>query len=75
MSEPELTTLSGQAVRGPLTLANDIIAYENDDLDEEEVLDLFRNLIHTGLAWRLQGHYGRTAVALIEAGVIDAPTS
>lgn len=46
-----------------------IIEYENGELDEQEVIELFQRLIDNGMAWQLQGHYGRTAAALIEAGV------
>lgn len=46
-----------------------IIAYENGELNEEETIELFQSLIDSGMAWQLQGHYGRTAAALIEAGV------
>jgi hypothetical protein len=49
-----------------------IMAYESGELDEEETIDLFQNLVNSGLAWSLQGHYGRTAQALIEAGYISA---
>lgn len=49
-----------------------IIAYESGDLDEEAVIELFQELVDSGLVWSLQGSYGRTAVALIEAGLIDA---
>lgn len=55
-------------INGPLALTSDIIAYENGELDEEAVIELFQNLVDTGLVWKLQGHYGRTAVALYKAG-------
>lgn len=47
-----------------------IQAYEDGELEESEVIALFQNLVDTGLAWQLQGSYGRTAIALIEAGHI-----
>jgi len=40
---------------------------------EEELVDAWQYLINTGTAWSLQGIYGRTASALIEAGVCCAP--
>jgi len=49
---------------------DDIIAYESGLLNEDEMLALFQKLIATGLAWQLQGHYGRVAMALLEAGLI-----
>lgn len=50
-----------------------IIAYEEGELDENETIELFQGLVDSGLAWQLQGHYGRTAVALIEAGYVSDP--
>ena len=45
-----------------------IIAYENNEMTQEEVIEFFQELIDTGYAWRLQGHYGRPALRLIEYG-------
>lgn len=41
--------------------------------DEEEYLEAWQYLVDSGFAWRLQGWYGRTALALIEEGRISAP--
>jgi hypothetical protein len=48
-----------------------IIAYEQGDLDADATVDLFAALVKNGTAWSLQGHYGRTAQALIDHGYID----
>jgi hypothetical protein len=48
-----------------------IMAYESGELDEGEMLELFQELVESGLAWKLQGHYGRTANLLIENGYIS----
>lgn len=45
-----------------------IIAFEQGELDFDETIELFQELIDTGLTWSLQGSYGRTASRLIEAG-------
>lgn len=37
---------------------------------EEEVIEAWQQLHDTGLAYRLQGWFGRTAQALISQGVI-----
>lgn len=52
-------------------LTDEIIAYEQGELNEEETLHLFQYLVDTDLAWRLQGHYGRTAYALLQQGLIQ----
>lgn len=53
-----------------LNLSSQIIAYETGELDEPAIIELFQELVNTGLAWQLQGHYGRTATALLDVGVI-----
>ena len=45
-----------------------IMAYEDGQLEEDEIIQGFQNLIDQGLAWTLQGSYGRMARALIDAG-------
>ena len=40
---------------------------------EEQVLEAWQHLVDTGLAWQLQGFFGRTAASLIEQGYINAP--
>jgi len=52
-------------------VASMIIAYEAGELDHEDALGLFAELVRTGLAWTLQGSYGRTAVSLIQQGLIS----
>ena len=47
----------------------DIIDYENNQMTEQEEIDFFQSLIDSGLVWKLQGHYGRTAIDFIEAGL------
>lgn len=49
-------------------LVNLIMSYEEGDMSEDDTVALFQNLIDSGLAWKLQGHYGRTAKRLIEWG-------
>lgn len=52
-----------------------IIAYESGMLCDDDTVILFQKLVNSGLAWQLQGHYGRTAAALIRNGVITHPNS
>jgi hypothetical protein len=45
-----------------------MMAWEDGTLDEQATIELFQRLIDNGMAWSLQGCYGRQAAALIEAG-------
>lgn len=56
----------------PMDLSGRLIDYENGELDDDDTVALFADLIRTGLAWRLQGHYGRQAAGLIKAGAVTA---
>jgi len=58
-------------VKGPLDLAGAIFAFEAGELDELETIELFQGLVDTGLAWQLQGSYGRFAVQLIRQGLVS----
>lgn len=50
-----------------------VIAYETGELSDDDTVTLFQHLVNTGVAWQLQGHYGRTAQAMLDAGVISSP--
>ena len=43
-----------------------IMDYEMGNLSDLDTLKLFSELIKNGMAWTLQGHYGRTARVLID---------
>lgn len=47
-----------------------LVEYEEGRLNTQETLELFQYLEDTGVAYALQGHYGRTEIALIGAGLI-----
>lgn len=48
---------------------DDIIAYEQGEMDPDDIGTFFQRLIDSGLAWKLQGSYGRAAMRLIEEGI------
>lgn len=39
---------------------------------EEQVIEAWQYLVDSGLAWQLQGRFGRQARSMIEDGVISA---
>ena len=46
-----------------------IIRYENGNMSDEETTEFFQELIDSGMAWSLQGHYGRMAMFFLEEGL------
>jgi hypothetical protein len=52
-----------------------IIAYENGEMEEDDMIEFFQEMINDGTCWSLQGHYGRTAKALIDAGLCERPAA
>lgn len=50
-----------------------LMQYEEGRMNSDEQVEFFQHLIDTGLAWTLQGHYGRTAMALVQAGQCVLP--
>ena len=50
-----------------------MIAWEQGELSDDDTITLFQGLIDSGMAWTLQGCYGRAAARLIEAGYCTRP--
>jgi hypothetical protein len=56
------------------TFTATMIAEGAEEADsEEQYLEAWQTLVNTGLAWTLQGFFGRTATRLLEAGLITRP--
>lgn len=52
-------------------IVDDITEYENGGMSTNEVIHFFGKLVKAGLAFSLQGSYGRQAQSLIEMGYLD----
>lgn len=52
-----------------MEMIDQIMKYEGGELGNQETIDLFQRLIDNGMAWTLQGHYGRLARDLIDIGL------
>lgn len=48
-----------------------MMAYESGELNDAETINFFAELVKSKMAWSLQGHYGRVASAMIDAGFIS----
>lgn len=71
-AEPPPVEESEDEPRKRPSVLDQIIRYENGEMDEDELISFFQRLVDTGLAWKLQGHYGRTAKRLIDAGLVES---
>lgn len=61
-------------IEHPADLIDRIIAFEDGTMEQDDVVDLFQELVDGGLAWQLQGAYGRMAHQLIELGYVHPLT-
>jgi polyhydroxyalkanoate synthesis regulator phasin len=53
------------------SIVDKMIAYEGGEMNEEEVVEFFQELLDRRLINSLQGSYQRTAALLLELGHID----
>jgi hypothetical protein len=61
------------AVPTSIDVVHMMMAYETEGLNEDDLVVFFQYLIDTGLAWSLQGTYGRQAQTMIDLGVCEDP--
>lgn len=61
---------NGGKAAGKFDVVGAIMDFESGALDEAGTLSLFQHLVDTGMAWQLQGSYGRAAQALLDQGLI-----
>lgn len=52
-------------------LFSQIMEWEDGEMSSEDEIKFFQHLVDTGLAWSLQGMYGRRAVELIGEGKVS----
>ena len=52
----------------------DLAGIDESELTKEMYLEAWQHLVDTGLAWQLQGSFGRMAQQLINEGVINENT-
>ena len=52
-------------------LVSKIMKWEAGEMSNKETVRFFGQLVKSGMAWRLQGMYGRMAISLINQGYIS----
>ncbi len=66
-------TTSTQPTWTPYDASACVEGFDGEEHDQETVISAWQYLLDTGLCWKLQGWYGRTANQLIEEGYITPP--
>lgn len=66
----ETKQIKTKPVRPPYPGIDEIMAFEDQRLDNDQTLDLFVRLINSGMINHLQGFYGRLAADLIKQDLI-----
>lgn len=56
-----------------MNLAERLNAWVDGSLDEDEVIQLFQELVDTGVAWNQDGYVGGMIRGLVEAGLVAVP--
>jgi hypothetical protein len=46
-----------------------------EEAEDYEIIEAWQYLIDTGIAWSMQGSYGRMAASLIERGICYLPNA
>jgi hypothetical protein len=57
-------------MEGRTLVIDKLIEFEMGELDDEQTVQLFQELVDSKLAWQLQGSYGRMAMQLIADGLV-----
>lgn len=74
-NHPRRSLLMFQSITQEDTTMTDyqaIMIVENGQDNQEVTIEAWQHLIDTGLAWQLQGWFGRSAQMLIDQGICSA---
>jgi hypothetical protein len=70
---PDIITNMNMRIKEMNTLDR-IMKYESGEgMTSGEVIELFQELVNSGLIFKLQGSYQRTAINLLQMGLITMP--